>query len=167
MGSVRKWLSVFADVVTVAVGIVVLAIVSTWLFAPARAPFQQTFVDVYLDDTLGIDFGAVNRTLVMAIQQDCAACQASMAFYRRITGLHDPDVQIVVAAPDHNTGIAAYLGEQRVEPDAIVFWSRAHDVPITTTPTLLMVDTEGVVTRAWIGQLSSENEAEVVDALFE
>jgi len=35
---------------------------------------------------------------------------------------------------------------------------------VTATPTLLLVDTRGIVKKAWIGQLTPALEKEVVDA---
>ena len=59
-----------------------------------------------------------------------------------------------------------YLASEDVTPDSVVFVDDGV-LPVSGTPTLLMVDRDGVVTNAWIGLLSEERKAEVIDALFD
>ena len=113
----------------------------------------------------GIDYSAGDRNLVMALQSDCPFCQESMPFYRRLLERDTADVQIVVVAPPQDTNINDYLASEGVYPDSIVFVAPGV-LPVSGTPTLLLVNGEGLVTRAWIGVLSPEREAEVIDALF-
>ena len=72
----------------------------------------------------------------MAIQEGCPACEESLPFYRRVTvqDTKEDDVQIVVAVPDHNTGIAVYLESHQIEPDAVVFLTGPHQLPTSAAP---------------------------------
>ena len=99
------------------------------------------------------------------LQSECGYCQQSIPFYRRLLEHDTADVQIVVAAPPHDTGIEDYLASEWVNPDAVVF-VEGGVLPVSGTPTLLLVDSEGLVTHAWIGLLDAGREAEVIDALF-
>lgn len=52
-----------------------------------------------------------------------------------------------------------------IDPDAVVF-VEGGVLPVSGTPTLLLVDSEGLVTHAWIGLLDAGREADVIEALF-
>ncbi len=89
-----------------------------------------------------------------------------MPFYRRLVVVDRGDTQIVVVAPPRDAGVIGdYLASEGVAPDSVVFLGSGL-LPVGGTPTLLMVDRDGVVTNAWIGLLDNEREAEVIDALF-
>ena len=55
-----------------------------------------------------------------------------------------------------------YLAEHGVEVDRIV----SEDVRSVPTPTLVIVDSEGVVEQSWTGSLRPDAEDEVILALF-
>ena len=113
----------------------------------------------------GIDFGAAPRTLILAIQQDCPACAASMPFYRRLTDRVTTDVQVVVAAGLGDVEIERYLSAYGIEPDAVV--RRSSDtLPVSVTPTLLLVDATGLVEHFWVGLLSAPAEQDLLTGLF-
>ena len=90
----------------------------------------------------------------------------SLAFYRKLTGLQAAGVQIVFAAPEHNTNIEAYLESRDVHPDAVVFTSAGNTAPFFATPTLVIADQGGVISHAWVGSLAPDAEAEVLHELF-
>ena len=122
--------------------------------------------DIVMEESrTGIDFSVAPRTLVMALQTDCQFCQESMPFYRRLLERDTSDVQIVVAAPSTDRGIGDYLASENVVPDSIVFVGPTS-LPVSGTPTLLLADSEGLVTHLWFGQVAVESEAEVFDAVF-
>lgn len=114
---------------------------------------------------IGVDFGAARRTLILAIQQDCPACAASMPFYRRLTGRATSDVRVVVAAPPGDVQIEQYLSAHGVEPDAVVHQG-SDTLPVSVTPTLLLVDAAGFVEHFWIGVLSSAAREDLLKGVF-
>ncbi len=114
---------------------------------------------------IGGDFSTSRQTLIIALQSGCGFCQQSMPFYRRLLERDTDDVRIVVAAPPYDTGIGDFLAAEGVEPDSVVF-AGTGALPISGTPTLLLVDGAGLVTHGWIGLLNAEREAEVLEAVF-
>ena len=155
-------LQVLGDVVTIMVGVLVLAVFG-WRYFPDSTPPLESAVDVRLDSSIGIDFATADLTL-MVLQSDCGFCQESMSFYRRLTTVDTPDLQVVVAAPVGDTGISDQLMSESVYPDSIVFVS-GGTLPVSGTPTLLLVDSEGLVTHSWIGLLDEAGEVDVLRAL--
>ena len=65
---------------------------------------------------------------------------------------------------DHESSSSVRLGPEQV-PDSIVFVGPTS-LPVSGTPTLLLVDSEGVVTHLWLGQMAVESEAEIFEVLF-
>ena len=112
----------------------------------------------------GIDFSRAARTLILAIRQDCPACSASMPFYRRLTQRATTDVQVVVAVPPQDVEIEGYLSAHGVDPDAVVRRSR-ETLPVSATPTLLLVNAAGFVEHFWIGLLSPAAEEDLLTGL--
>ncbi len=101
--------------------------------------------------SLDIDFEQAPHTLVLFLQQGCPFCQDSLPFYRSLIdarGRSGVPIQIAVAAPRRDIGIVDYLAELEFVPDLVAF-TDAEDLPIRITPTLLLADSEGAVTRMW------------------
>ena len=150
-----------ADAITVVVGVVLVGV----LVVPHVLPERHANREPRIDATIGIDFGAAPRTLILVLQEGCPACAISMPFYRSVVERAPADVQIVVAAPEDNVGIDAYLTRHGVMPDAVVLVGR-DGVPASSTPTLLLANSSGLVTHAWVGVLSPAFEEDVLAALF-
>lgn len=149
-----------ATVVLAVAAIVALAVVY-W----PESPTEPERFDVWIDESIGIDLANAPRTLIMVLDSGCRFCQESMPLYRRLLERDMSDVQIVVAAPLYDTGIEDYLASESVSPDSVVF-VESGSLPVSSTPALLLVDGEGLVTHAWIGLLSTDREQEVFDALW-
>lgn len=152
---------VAADVLTIAVCIVLLALFAR-AYLPAPPVATPIPTAVHLD---GVDFSTAPRTLIMALRSDCPFCQESMPFYRRLLARDREGAQFVVIAPAEDTEIGSYLASGGVEPDSVLF-AEPDAMPVPGTPILLLVDSAGLVTEAWIGLLSAERERQVFDALW-
>ena len=139
-----------ADTITVVVGVVLVSVLMVRYVLPVRHPSR----DIRIDETVGIDFGAAPRTLVLVLQEGCPACTSSMPFYRLVAERAPGDVQIVVTAPEDNAGIDVYLSSHDVVPDAVVLFG-SGELPVSSTPTVLLADSGGLVTHAWVGVLSA------------
>lgn len=159
-----KWVSLLADTATVAIAVAVFAILGMGVVGGPSAPMSAEFDGVRLDGvSVGIDFAGAERTLVAVLRSDCPFCERSKPFYRRLAAREREDVQFVIAAPPGDMDIESY--RPVLEPDSIVFIERGT-LPVLGTPTLLLVDREGAVEAAWTGQLSPDQEGEVLAAVF-
>lgn len=168
--------NLLADVVLIAVGLTVAGmLLSRSSTPPATAPTiplellseEDRFVGkLYAFDQ--VDWTAAEHTLVLSLDSECMFCTESIPFYRRVQ-THDgvtSDVQIVVVAPFYDLEMEDYLVEQGLQPDEVVMVNELNTLPDSGTPTLLLVDRDGLVTHAWIGLLSSDREEEVLTAVF-
>ena len=157
-------LRLVADVITILLGVFLIGVLAVNYLPRVLAP-EPMPADVRLDGaTIGVDFSASDRTLLLILQQDCPFCHASLPFYRTLTA-QDTSVPIVAVAPAYDTGIQAYLDAASVSPDAVRFVDDNQTLLVTGTPTLLLVDSTGLVTHAWLGQLDAERETEVLRLL--
>lgn len=154
----------------VAVGCVAsLLVIGTRLWGPDRV-VAGAFPDVTgtaIADTVRIDWSSAERTLVLSLHSDCGFCTASLPFYKRLLETRsDAPVQVVAAASPQDADIHAYLDRAGVRVDRVVT-VEAGELPIAATPTLFLVEPDGVIAGTWVGRLDEEQETAVMEALFE
>jgi hypothetical protein len=90
-----------------------------------------------------------------------------MPFYLRLidaTRSRGRNVQTVFASREPVEITRRYLESHHVLPDAII--ALPDDIPLTGTPTLLVIDRNGSVTDGWLGQLTPRQEAAVMKLLL-
>jgi hypothetical protein len=114
----------------------------------------------------GIDWVKNERTLLLALQSDCRFCSESAPFYRRLTQeLGEPRaVRLIAVLPQQVDDGQKYLNELDVTVDEVKQVS-FESLKVGGTPTLILVDSAGVVERVWLGKLSFTQEAEVLSRL--
>lgn len=104
-----------------------------------------------------------DRTLLLALSTRCRYCSESAPFYRRLveTLNERTDTKLIAVLPEEvsegeeylkNLGIS--IKDVRQTPLALIH--------VSATPTLLLVDKSGAVTHSWLGQLTAEQEEEVL-----
>ena len=115
----------------------------------------------------GVDWAANGKTLVLALQKDCKFCSASAPFYRRL--IQDAQehgaVHLLAVLPSKDAESRDYLGGLGVSLSE-VRQAELGAIHVQGTPTLILVDSKGTVERVWIGQLPSQGEKEMIEAVF-
>lgn len=106
------------------------------------------------------------QTLVLVLQEGCRFCSDSAEFYRRLVKATGPkgNGRLLAVLPSELEASHRYLQGLGVSISH-VRRSSLGGVNVRGTPTLVLVNDKGVVTKSWVGQLSAEKEAEVIDAL--
>jgi hypothetical protein len=105
------------------------------------------------------------RTVVLAIQTTCAACNADLPFYAALTTrLAVPSAELLVLAPDSPKVINAWLESRAIRATTRPQVDLAG-MGFVVTPTLAIVNGHGVVTDLLAGALSPEQEAAVYQRL--
>lgn len=143
-------------VITVAI-VVVTAVTVMRYFASRHAhehdrgkQNQPTLVGTRLSIP-GIGGGQTQKNLVLFMRSDCPACKIAAPLYRQlIAEASQRDVKSVAILPDSPERGRQYLqslqlGAQDVQSADLSAY------PISTVPTALVVDGEGVVKGSWIG----------------
>ncbi len=116
----------------------------------------------------GVAWGEHQSTLLLAVRKGCHFCEESMPFYQRLLALrdqHQTDTQLVAVFPDSEGEAHGVLKDARLDSIALASGVELSRIKVTGTPTLVLVDKRGVVSRAWIGKLKPDGEGEVIKAL--
>lgn len=105
------------------------------------------------------------RTVVLAVQTTCAACNADLPFYAALTtGLAVSSAELLVLAPDSPTVISGWLESRAIRATTRPQVDLAG-MGFVVTPTLAIVNGQGIVTDLLAGGLSPEQEAAVFQRL--
>ena len=108
----------------------------------------------------GADWRQSPTTVVLNIRSGCHFCQASMPFYRELVAAkqkHNSGVSVLAVSTDPPDILREYLKEGGVVVDNLV-QAKPGPLGILGTPTVLMVDTAGIVRQRFIGKLSETQE---------
>jgi hypothetical protein len=111
----------------------------------------------------GVDWSAHRATLVVAISSACHYCVASTPFYSEITHTNHL-APIVVVMPQGEQDAQAFLREHDITPHSVVSASLSN-IQVSATPTLLLISASGMVTKAWVGELTTTQRNEVIESL--
>jgi len=112
--------------------------------------------------------GEHQSTLLLAVRKGCRFCDDSMPFYRRLVALRDQhqiDTELVAVFPDSEGEAHGVLKDARLDSIVLASGVPLSRIKVTGTPTLILVDSRGVVSRAWSGELTPDGEEEVIKAL--
>lgn len=171
-----KTVHLLAHLATIAIAILLGVAVSQHYFVrapvatvPARLPNPSPYPQVQAGAKLSVpdvDWGKNDRTLLLTLSQGCHFCTASAPFYQRIAqqlseqknvGLVALLPQPVEAAKTYLSGLGVNVPEVRQVP--------LDSLGVAGTPTLILVNKEGVVIDSWRGQLPPSKEDEVLNQL--
>jgi len=116
----------------------------------------------------GIDWEKNGKTLLLALAPGCHFCSESAPFYQRLVRetAAAPQTKLIGVFPTPDSDDKNYLKELGVEINEVRQVSPGS-IGVTGTPTLILVNNLGVVTKVWIGQLQPAEEAEVLSELHE
>ncbi len=109
----------------------------------------------------GVDWQKNGRTLVLALSTQCHFCTASAPFFRTLVAQAGKNVKIVAVFPQPVDEAQRYLMSEGVRVDQI---ERAdlNRIGVRGTPTMLLVDSGGIVTNVWVGKLQQNQQEKVL-----
>jgi len=121
----------------------------------------------------GVDYGGADRTLVLLLSVHCRYCEMSSPFYRdiadRIKGTMEQGgeakLQLVAIFPQNEDEVAEYAAREHLSIRSV------PDVPLTrlgvsSTPTELLVDSNGIIVEAWTGAPGEDARAAIISRVF-
>ncbi len=110
--------------------------------------------------SLDIDWKRDQRTLILAMSTTCHYCSESSPFYQRLAK-EAKNTHLLAVLPQSVEEGKSYLNGLRVPIDDIKQQNLGL-LGVHATPTLILVDNNGVVIRTWIGKLTQNTEAEIL-----
>jgi hypothetical protein len=153
--------------------IVVAILLSIFLIKHLRKPSEAVSnakSAVERNDLMGkklslpdVEWGQSDSTLVLAIQSKCHFCTESAPFYKQLvnTQAARSSRQLIVISPESSEITKKYLDSLGVAISEIR-QTNFTALGVAGTPTLFLIDKDGVVTTSWRGKLNSEREADVL-----
>jgi hypothetical protein len=113
--------------------------------------------------SLDIAWNQNGQTLILALSRNCRFCTESAPFYKQLSQSKG-NTRLVALLPQSVDEGQEYLEQLGVPVDEVKQFS-LEKIGVSGTPTLLLVDTSGVVKNFWVGKLSPEQEATVLSVL--
>ncbi len=113
----------------------------------------------------GVDWAGSKQTLLLVLQKGCHFCDESAPFYRRLAGAAaKTDVRLVAVTPQPVAVSREYLNNLGVSLQEVRQASPGA-LGLRGTPTLILVDHRGIALDSWVGKLTPDEEATVLERL--
>lgn len=114
----------------------------------------------------GVRWGEAGQTLVLALDMACTYCAHDAPFYRALArAAAERGSPRLIAVFQHDAGEGRkYLEENGIEVGE-VRQARLRTLGVTGTPTVLLVDGEGNLSRRWVGSLNEQQQVEILNLI--
>jgi len=114
----------------------------------------------------GVDWSNNNQTLLLVLQKGCHFCTESASFYQRLVRetAGREKIHLIAVLPQAYDEGKKYLDDLGVTIEEVK-QAPLGSIGVHGTPTLILVDNQGVVITSWVGKLSADGEAEVLRRL--
>jgi hypothetical protein len=170
MKNIAKKIEVAANIAIIVAAISLTVVLAKRYFAPTL-PLAQRAAAAGIPsgtkaDFINVDWSKSNRTLLLVLQSSCHFCTESAPFYQRLARetAQASGVHLVAVLPQDVEEGTKYLNSLGV-PIQDVRQAQLDSLGVEGTPTLILIDDKGVVTKSWVGKLSGDREAEVLNQL--
>ena len=111
----------------------------------------------------GVNWKENRRTLILYLSTQCRYCHESSPFYQRLVAMNtkNKDLKLVAVLSQPVDDAVKYLKSNSIGIEQVYNGSLVN-IGVRSTPTLLLVNEEGVVSDFWRGKLTPEKEEEVM-----
>jgi hypothetical protein len=171
MSTLLKRVELLANVAIIIVaillgGVLVKQLTSTRPDQPTRPASARRELKRGDKVTLPVDWAKNSHTLLLVLQKGCRFCTESAPFYQQLVKETSArsDIKLVAVLPQPVDEGKQYLHDIGVDI-ADVRQSSPDQVNVSGTPTLILVNNEGVASDVWAGKLRADTESEVLSKL--
>jgi hypothetical protein len=109
-----------------------------------------------------VQLNAKGATLVAVVRSTCHFCTESMPFYKELAA--GPAVRFVVVSDEPATVTRAYLATHDIRAAQIVS-APPSALGVSGTPTVLAVDSRGVIRAREVGKLFADKQRQIISVL--
>jgi len=159
------------EVVTNIVLIGLACVIGYHFLQAHRTPENPPPISLKVGDQLpslpAYDWKAHERTLVLVLKNGCRFCEESIPFYRKLAELeksNQTDAHLIAVFPDDPAAVRQLLETQRLAVEAFP-GVELTQLKVEGTPTLILIDRQGRVSKVWVGELEAAGQADVVTAI--
>jgi len=116
-----------------------------------------------------VSFSAAPKTVLVFTNSNCQYCLASIPFYKRLIARRDEaqsSVPIIAIAKQSQELLNDFLTTNGLKVDRAVELTDPSKFVMNITPSILVVDSKGVITSLWIGKIPSTEEEKVLKTIL-
>jgi hypothetical protein len=167
--SITQRLEVLANLAIIVVAVLLSFVLIKSYLLPSKERPPDLRVPAGVKVSLpGVDWSGNNQTLLLVLQKGCHFCSESAPFYQRL--VRDTagrrDIHLLAVLPQDFDESRKYLDDLGVAIEDIR-QARLDSIGVHGTPTLILVNNQGVVMNSWVGKLNANGEREVLHRLNE
>ena len=156
-------LEAIANVAVILVALAVGSVVLTRYVQSSRTSRSVEAGD-HLATIPGLDWSQHRRTLLLVLNTGCHFCQDSVPFYQKLAEAQHPDgggMEVVAVFPNEAEFVRQFTARENLSLRNVpeVPMERLH---VNATPTLLLVNSDGLVERSWVGVLTARQEIDLL-----
>lgn len=111
-----------------------------------------------------VNWTANGETVLLALSTHCHFCTESTPFFRQLSERSGKTFRIVAILPESTTAAQDYLKREGVHVDQLKQMS-LDKLGVVGTPTMLLFDKSGKVTKSWVGKLNLEEQSQALKAI--
>lgn len=169
MNSLSKRIELVANIGIIIVALVIcIALAKKFLFKSSASQPEVAAVAAGTKIALpDVNWARNGKTLLLVLSTNCKYCSLSAPFYQNLVNrtASPQGAKLIAVLPQGVEQSRQYLKGLNVSIDDVI------QVPppafgVRVTPTLILVNDAGLVTDSWVGQLSVDQEAEVLAKLL-
>lgn len=171
--NLSKKIGLFADIAIIVVAILLISVlVKNYLWSSNPLPSNSGIVPTSQQQISGtislpdIDWQKNNQTLLLVLSNTCHFCSESAPFYQQLMKERESNTRIIAVLPQSISDGRDYLNRLGVTVDGIKQASLSS-IGVRATPTLILVDRNGVVVESWVGKLPNTEEAKVIKRMHQ
>ncbi|HXC71154.1 MAG TPA: hypothetical protein VN644_14325 [Pyrinomonadaceae bacterium] len=168
MNNLYKRLELLANIAIILVAISLMAVLAKrYIFTSGNQTSEQIQSNVGTKvSQLDIDWSKSDKNLLLVLSNTCHFCTESAPFYQRLVQerTQRDTFRLAAVLPQPVNEGRSYLNGLGVNIDEVKQLSPSA-IRIRGTPTLLLVNSAGVVTDEWLGKLPPQKENEVLSRL--
>jgi thioredoxin-related protein len=109
----------------------------------------------------GVRFPKNQNSLLIAVSTSCHFCQDSLPLYKQITARSKGQLNVVAVLPQSQPEATKFLRDAGVEADQVVSAS-LESIGVRGTPTVMLLDGNGKIQKAWVGRLDEKRKKELL-----
>lgn len=166
--TVAQKIEVIANISTIAAAFIFVISIG-WGFLRYNASLQNPHSSIQKGTKMrlpDVDWSMSPKTLLLVLSTDCTYCTASAPFYRRLVNhtAETANTRLIAIFPQSATESREYLAKQDVKIDELQ-QAAPVSMGVRGTPTLILVDSKGVVIQSWDGVVRPDLESEVLASM--
>lgn len=171
MSGLYKKVELFTNIAIIAVAILFGAVLVQQYIIGSSHPDRNTKLSKGISagekiSLPNVDWEKSHQTLLLVVSPNCHFCSESVPFYKKLVlqAASAGDIRLVAVLPQPINQGRKYLNDLGVEINEVE-QADLSSIQVSGTPTLILVNSQGVVTDVWLGKLLADRESEVMNKM--